>query len=437
METSAKSLLAVSPTHTPAFRLLLDRANARSDWSAAVDLYASRAAAEPDPTEQASLWFELGRLQAERRNDPRAARAAWERALAADPSYAPALDSLAELTHSTGDLAAAAELYARLPANASRLPADVLMLRRAELAEALGDDAKALTLAQQSARLNPSRRDIYATCARLAGKLGDLEAAIRASRSALELVVPGDVQATTAARAELAELCRKAGDTIGAVYYFELVVAEEPHHPRSLEALAELYVERGNWGGAARALRTLAGLAGAPESRATLLYRLGELLLAQLGDLPGADDAFLRASDLDPTHVPTLRRLIDVYWRAGDVGALLDVAQDLARSGRLLEAATARPTLARTAIAAATSAAMHLADRVAQHLDFEAAPRLAAALTELVGRSGEPDLEEAAAAVLELARRGHVVGPEVISAARALPGKAGAEVARSLEKADE
>jgi tetratricopeptide (TPR) repeat protein len=311
------------------------------------------------------------------------------------------------------------------------------MRRRAELAEALGDDAEALALAQQSARLNPSRRDIYATCARLAGKLGDLESAIRASRSALELVVPGDVQATTAARAELAELCRKAGDTIGAVYYFELVVAEEPHHARSLEALAELYVERGNWGGAARALRTLAELAGAPEARAALLYRLGELLLAQLGDLPGADDAFLRASDLDPTHVPTLRRLIDVYWRAGDVGALLDVAQDLARSGRLLEAATARPTPARTATAAATSAAMHLADRVAQHLDFEAAPRLAAALTELVGRSGEPDLEDAAAAVLELARRGHVVGPEAISAARALPGKAGAEVARSLEKADE
>ena len=436
METAARNLLAASPTHTQAFRLLLDRATARGDWSAAVDLYASRAAAEPDPTEQASLWFELGRLHAERRQDPRAARAAWERALAADPGYAPALDSLAELTHETGDVVAAAELYARLPANASRLPADVLMLRRAELAEAMEDDARALTLAQQAARLNPSRRDIYQLCARLAGKLGDLDAAIKASRAALELVVPGDIAATTAARAELAELCRKAGDTVGAVYYFELVVGEEPHHGRALEALADLYVERGNWGGAARALRTLAGLAGAPAARAGVLFRLGELLLTQLGDPAGADDAFLRASDLDPSHVPTLRRLVDVYWRAGDVGALLDVAQELARSGGLLEPATARPTLARTAIAAATSAAMHLADRVVQHLDFEAAPRLAAALAELVGRSGEPTLEEAAAGVLELARRGRLNGADVIAAARAQGGKAGDEVARALEAAD-
>lgn len=434
METAARNLLAVAPTHTPAFRLLLDRATARLDWTAAVDLYASRAAAEPDPTEQASLWFELGRLHAERRGDTRGARAAWERALAADPSYAPALDSLAELTFTSGDLAAAAELYARLPANASRLPGDVLMMRRAELAEAQGDDARALTLAQGAARLNPSRRDVYATCARLAGKLGDLDAAIRASRSALELVVPGDVAATTAARLELAELCRRAGDTIGAVYYFELVVAEEPHHARSLEALAELYVERGNWGGAARALRTLAGLATAPEARAALLYRLGELLLNRLGDVVGADDAFLRASDLDPGHAPTLRQLVDVYWRSGDTGALLDVANELARSGRLLDAATPRPTLARTAVAAATSAAMNLASRVVTYLGAEAAPRLVVALGELVGRAGEPTLDDAVAAVVELTRRGQ--GPtaaDLTAAARARPERDGAEVARALE----
>lgn len=437
METAARNLLAVSPTHAQAFRLLLDRASARGDWATAVELYASRAAAEPDPTEQAGLWFELGRLHAERRADPRAARTAWERALAADPSYAPALDSLAELTHAAGDAAAAAELYARLPPNASRLPGDVLMARRAELAEALGDDARALTLAQQASRLNPSRRDIYATCARLASKLGDLDAAIKASRAALELVVPGDVAATIAARAELAELCRRAGDTIGAVYYFEQVVAEEPHHGRALEALAELYVERGNWGGAVRALRTLAGLAAASEAKATLLHRLGELLLTQLGDVAGADDAFLRASDLDPTHVPTLRRLIDVYWRAGDVGALLEVAQELARSGRLLEAATARPTLARTAVAAARSAAMNLAERVVAYLDFEAAGRLAAVLTELVGRGGEPSLDDAAASLLELARRGGgLAAAELVASARALPGKAGAEVAQALAEAD-
>ncbi|HVK72570.1 MAG TPA: hypothetical protein VM734_04595 [Kofleriaceae bacterium] len=433
MENAARNLVALQPGHPHAFRILFERAEARSDWAAAADLLSSRASAEADPTEQASQWFELGRLHLERRADPRAARAAWERALAADAGFAPALDALAELAYRERDLATAADLYARLPVNASRLPGEVLMLRRAELAEALGDDARALTLAQGAARINPSRRDVYATCARLAQKLGDLDAAIRASRSALELIVPDDVEAVTAARYDLAELCRRAGDTIGAVYYHELVLAEEPHHARALEALTELYVERGNWGGAARALRTLAGLTGAPDRKAALLHRLGELTLARLGDVAAADDAFLRASDLDPAHVPTLRRLIDVYWRADDPAALLDVAQDLHRGGNLLDAQTGKATLARALVTAASQLAMNLASSLATYLADETAPRVAAALTELVGRSGELTLEVATGALADLAQRGHGPPPvAVAAAARTGADPAGVEVARAF-----
>ena len=140
---------------------------ARAATFTAAELCAARAAAESDPTERASHWFELGRLHAERRSDIRAAKAAWTRSLDTEPTYAPALDSLADLAYRERDLAAADALYARLPVNTSRLPPDVVMLRRAELAEALGDDARALQLAQSAARLGPSRRDIYATCARL------------------------------------------------------------------------------------------------------------------------------------------------------------------------------------------------------------------------------------------------------------------------------
>jgi tetratricopeptide (TPR) repeat protein len=233
VETAARGVLAVAPAHGQAFRLLFERAEARNDWTTAAELCAARASAETDPTERASHWFELGRLHAERRADPRAARTAWNRALEAEPSFAPALDALADLAYRERDLANADKLYARLPVATSRLPADVVLMRRAELAEALGDDTRALTLAQGAARVGPSRKDIYATCARLAAKVGDLEAAIRAARAGLELLVPDDVGGLTAARLELAELCRRAGDTIGAVYYHELVVADEPHHARA------------------------------------------------------------------------------------------------------------------------------------------------------------------------------------------------------------
>ncbi|MBL8626978.1 MAG: hypothetical protein JNK64_37160 [Myxococcales bacterium] len=432
IDTAARGVLAIAPAHPQAFRLLYERAEGRADWTTAAELCAARAAAESDPTERASHWFELGRLHAERRSDIRAAKAAWTRSLDTEPTYAPALDSLADLAYRERDLAAADALYARLPVNTSRLPPDVVMLRRAEIAEALGDDARALQLAQSAARLGPSRRDIYATCARLAGKVGDLDAALRAARSGLELIVPDDIGALTAARLELAELCKRAGDTIGAVYYYELVVADEPHHARSLEALADLYVERGNWAGAARALKGLAATTLPPDRRAAIWYRLGELTLARLGDVAGADDAFLRAADLDPGHPPTLRRLVDVYWRAGDAAALVDVAQELASGGALFDAATTGPTLARVAIAGATAGAMNLAGGAVRQLGADAPTRLAAALAERVGGGGELTLDATLTAARELAQRGH--GPAVAAVAQAAAGlgAAGQAVARAL-----
>lgn len=431
VETAARNLLAVAPAHGQAFRLLYERAEGRGDWTTAAELYAARAAAETDLTERASHWFELGRLHADRRSDARAARSAWTRALDAEPTFAPAIDALADLAYRERDLATADALYARLPVATSRLGADVVLLRRAELAEALGDDARALTLAQGAARVGPSRKDIYTTCVRLAAKVGDLEAAIRAARAGLELLVPDDVGALTAARLELADLCKRAGDTIGAVYYFELVVADEPHHARALDALAELYVERGNWAGAARALKALAATHAPPDRKAAYLYRLGELALARLGDLASADDAFLRAADLDPTHQPTLRRLIDVYWRAGDGAALVDVAHDLAAAGALLDAATAPPTLARVAIAAAAVGAMNLAVNAVPAIGVEPAARLAGALIEMVGRTDELSLDAGVAALRALAERGGPPPTDVAAAARGLGG-AGAQVAQAL-----
>jgi len=41
-----------------------------------------------------------------------------------------------------------------------------------------------------------------------------------------------------------------------------------------------------------------------------VLFRMGEIYLAQ-GEPELASDAQLKAIDLDSTHVPTLRRLID------------------------------------------------------------------------------------------------------------------------------
>ena len=427
---AATTLHALAPGHPQAFAVLYTRAEKAQDWPSAAELLA-RAAAEADPGDRPRRYLELGRLHADRRHDLVQAHAAWARALELEPGFAPALDALAELAYRQGDVAGAAALYARLPVDGSRLAPDALMLRRAELAEAQGDEGRALELAQAAIRLAPSFTG-HAAIARLAQKRGDGDLAIKALRAGVDL---GGDQAPEhlAARVELAELCRQAGDTLAAIYHHERVVAAEPMHAGSLAALAELHVAHGNRTGAIAAVRALAALTGERERKAALLYRLGELLLLHRGDIPAADDAFLRASDIDPGHVPTLRRLLDVYWRAGDPGALIDVARQLLEVQALLDPATPRTTLGRVLVAAAVSLAIHLAARVAEHLGPDAPSRAAAALVELIGRGGELDLDGAALALAELARRGQGPSPGAITAAATeLPPPAATELARAF-----
>ena len=115
---------------------------------------------------------------------------------------------------------------------------------------------------------------------------------------------------------------------------------------RALEPLAES-IARGATGRPRRATCTSSSRwPRRRPQRAEHLFRLGEAILLHLGDVERADDVFLRASDIDPSHVPTLRRLLDVYWRADNPGALVDVASELVKSGAIAMTAVAPSSLA-------------------------------------------------------------------------------------------
>jgi hypothetical protein len=167
-----------------------------------------------------------------------------------------------------------------------------------------------------------------------------------------------------------------------------------------------MHIAKHDWATATRFLYQLVPLAPSPQDRAHRLYRLGEAVLTHLGDIDRADDIFLRASDLDPSHVPTLRRLLDVYWRADDPGAMVDVASELARTGGLSAGPITGAALGRALVACALVAENNVAKRIADVLGEEAPSRIAAALAELEDRSGRLSLAGASTAVSEIARRG-------------------------------
>src|SRR6185369_12436553 len=108
-----------------------------------------------------------------------------------------------------------------------------------------------------------------------------------------------------------------------------LALAEEPDREGALESLISVYEHLGLHAEAAAVCGRLARVYEVPELRAQALFRQGEILRSGLGDLGAANDAYLRASDLDPTFVPTLLRLVHYYWSEGDFTNLVDIGAQL------------------------------------------------------------------------------------------------------------
>ncbi|HWM84451.1 MAG TPA: tetratricopeptide repeat protein, partial [Kofleriaceae bacterium] len=413
IERHAAALMAENQADLSAYLALKNQATARGNWKALAGLLQVRAAALENESERADLLCELGRLYDKELSDPGAAVAAYDQVLDVFPSHPVALESLAEIAYLRGDWLRARDLYTRLELTTTTLPPDVFYYRCGEIAEILGQDEEACAAFAESARIFPGSRQALTALARTSLRIGDLGRAIDASRALLDLIPPDDVRAVRAARLQLAELCGRSGDPEAAIGYYEQVLADEPKSITALSSLLALYSEAGDYASAARVLRSLISLTPAPAQRAELLYRLGEMCRRGLGDPDLAADSYLKAIDLDPDHLPTLRRLLDYYWQAGDNKNLLDVARDLDKRGALMDRVMDADALAGAMLVAALRGARELAARTADYFGPSLATAMAGALVEASARSGGPAARDLVGVALELAARAGIDPPRL------------------------
>jgi len=401
----ANQLWKVDPGHPAAFRVLANVHRTGGDLAALTDITTVRIPRTANAAERASAWLDVARLASELGKHEDAVRA-YDLALGEDPDNHVALEARGDLAIKLGDWATAERMYRELPANESVLGADDLALRRSVIAEQLGRHEEALALAKQAGQHAPGRSDVMMRIQHLATAVGELRTAIGAARAVLDLIPLADDEATLRTRHSLVELYRMVGEFDQAIAQLEHIVKDHPHHSPSIELIAEMYIAKNDWPTATRYLYQLVPLAPTPSERADRLFRLGEATLVHLGDVDRADDVFLRASDLDPRHIPTLRRLLDVYWRADDPGALVEVASQLGATGSLAPGPISKASLARALVAAALCGETDLARQLADALGDDAPTAIIAALTALDGRAGKLDLKGAATALAELGRRG-------------------------------
>jgi tetratricopeptide (TPR) repeat protein len=256
-------------------------------------------------------------------------------ALALVPDHAGALALKADVAFRNQDWEEARRCYALLtvsPGAAAALAPELLAFRRAVLAETFGDDAEAEAAYLEVARLNPAHLESREVLAQIALYRGDLPEAARRLEEVLRLLPLQALDKLRETRQRLGEVYFELEDYAAARHYLELVLAEEPDREGALEGLIAVYEHLGLHAEAAELCGRLARVYADPELRAQALYRQGEILRSRLGDLAAANDAYLRASDLDPSFVPTLLRLVHYYWDEGDFTNLTEVGSELLKT---------------------------------------------------------------------------------------------------------
>jgi Tfp pilus assembly protein PilF len=359
---------------------------------------------EADPVAAAALLREAGLIRRDVVGDAVGAADAFSAALTQCPEDEAVLEPLEALLRALGDLTRLCEVYSlHLETTSGEVRARKLRVL-ASLYRESGDAARAALMegeavTEVSAPIDETgsiHRVAAAPPPRLPADLetvvqgmierGDLPAAIHEVGRRLEALPPSEVGRITVLRHELAELLLLGGDRAAARRLLEQVVSEAPRTAGALARLADLYAAEGRHEAAASIVASLASLSAAPERRAELLYRLGEIYAVRLGDWDRASDAYLKGIDADPGHVPILRRLIDHYFTMGDLAETAAVAQELMDVDGLLDAATPRRALARAALAAALTDQEALGLTIVGALGNADAEAMAVALAEAVAR---------------------------------------------------
>jgi tetratricopeptide (TPR) repeat protein len=397
-----------------------------SEAANAADMFEAAGRAAASPEAGAWSWSQASALWRDTVGERTRALAAYREVLERDPSnreaFEAALHILRDAGDSTGELEHL-ERYGRVsvPADAPQDQAK-LYARAAELAEAQGDAARAISQWRSVLAVMPD-------------ELGALRSLARLARATSEWNVAADAMIRLAKHttdgAERIELLYGLGeildDHIGdpkrAEIAWRRVLTLAPNDARTLQRLMELYRRGGDAAKEADMLQSLVALAPPGPERIDGLLRLASLTELSLNDVTRGHEALEAARRDSPGDLKVLRALRGFHARNGEMEVFLAIADratvDVRRSAdlnprdlpileRLSEVLEVRGHDDASRIAAAVAVALGSRNDRARALSFDgtvkgigaaaltadalallAPPAVTVVLREVLGRSAE------------------------------------------------
>ena len=239
---------------------------------------------------------------------------------------------LAEVRSGAGETREAAEACESL-ARTSAVPEHQLLAWH-DAAKIWLDEAKdpdrAMAALEAAAEIDPSYADVFPRLSAIYAEKhleSELAALLERRLRSVE-----DAEERVALEVELARAFAGMGELGKAKSALASALESRPDHSTALAAMAEVCTQEGDWTGAEQAYVRLArGSVDTAEQRA-IYERLGDIYANRAPNLARAEVAYREVLKRAPGDLPTLRRLVDVLRRAGDVAKAAAAQQEIVSS---------------------------------------------------------------------------------------------------------
>ncbi|MFZ5894506.1 MAG: tetratricopeptide repeat protein [Myxococcota bacterium] len=337
-----EEVVAADPAHPKALPALLKLHENTGDYAALVALLDRQLPTQKDADRVRTLT-RIGEIcEAHLENKLEAARH-FELALDADKSCLEALRGLERLHQKAGRFKELLEnLYRQVELSPTPRQKVRLLERIAAIyGQEFLDHEKAAETLEQLLAIDPAHEGAFAPLARHYKAIKRFEeVASCLARHAAVVSEPSQRLAL------LLEQARTLADPIGAperaLRVYEAVLALEPTHAESLDAVAKLKESSGDADAALVAIEALAAKAQTPEGKAEQWLRAARLLEGR-GDRDGAIERYKQAIDANPKDATASRALREAYAARGDVHAAIQLLEREIESseGELSKAALA------------------------------------------------------------------------------------------------
>ncbi len=281
------------------------------------------------PAEHVTLAMELGRIAEDALGDEALARRWYETALATEPSHAPALSALTALLERAGDFGA---LVATLSAEAAATEdperrADLHARIGAICEERLGRPDDAEPHHRTALGLFPDHEVSFRALGRLYAQGGKHRELVELYERRVDRA-PDDPHAVAWLLRIGAVYEDHLDDPRGALHAYRRVLERDGGHVGAILGVQRAAERGGVWDELVRALELEADRS-APARATALRVRAARVLDAHLDDPSGAIARLREVVERDPSHLPALRALSELYERAGRWDDLVGSAERL------------------------------------------------------------------------------------------------------------